>query len=102
MRPFAFKHQHYLLEEICKNTVILPNYKFVNKKNFSDFDSVLLFPNPERELYLSGLGFRVYVDDYYDKNRLLFSSWQLLDWFVDDRQSSLDLSFSLRSVYLMK
>ena len=48
MRPFSYKHQNYLLEEICKNTVILPNYKFV-KQNIP-FDSVLIYPDAEKEI----------------------------------------------------
>ena len=101
MRPFAFKHQNFLLEEICKNTIILPSYKFVNKAKVN-FQAVLLYPDPIKELYLGGLGYKVYTDDHYDKNRLLFSSEELITWFVDDTKTKLDISFELKSVYLMK
>lgn len=101
MRPFAFKHQQFLLEEICKNTIILPNYKFVNRSKVN-FEAVLLYPDPVKELYLNGLGYKVYTDEFYDKNRLLFSSEELINWFVDDSKVNLDISFSLKSVYLMK
>lgn len=102
MRPFAQKHREYLLEEICKNTVILLDYRFVNKKVAGDYNSVLLFPNRERELYLSGLGFKVYTDEHYDPKRLLFSNDKLLDWFIDDSKTKLDFSFSLKCIFLMK
>lgn len=101
MRPFAFKHQQFLLEEICKNTIILPNYKFVNRSKLN-FEAVLLYPDPIKELFLGGLGFKVYTDEHYDKNRLLFSSEELINWFVDDSKVKLDISFVLKSVYLMK
>jgi hypothetical protein len=102
MRPFAFKHQEYLLEQICKNTVILPNYKFVSRKHSGDFSAVLLYPNEARQVYLEGLGFRVFLDEHYDKNRLLFSDEKLLEWFLDDSKVYLDFEFSLKSIYLMK
>jgi hypothetical protein len=51
---------------------------------------------------LEGLGFRVFVDEHYDKNRLLFSSDKLLEWFLDDSKIYLDFEFSLKSIYLMK
>jgi hypothetical protein len=101
MRPFAFKHQQFLLEEICKNTIILPNYKFVNRSKLN-FEAVLLYPDPIKELFLGGLGYKVYTDEFYDKNRLLFSSEELINWFVDDSKVKLDISFVLKSVYLMK
>ena len=101
MRPFAFKHQQFLLEKICKNTIILPNYKFVNKTKVN-FEAVLLFPDPIKELYLGGLGYKVYTDEHYDKNRLLFSSEELILWFTDDSKVKLDIIFELKSVYLMK
>lgn len=101
MRPFAFKHQQFLLEEICKNTIILPNYKFVNRSKLN-FEAVLLYPDPIKELFLGELGYKVYTDEHYDKNRLLFSSKELINWFVDDSKVKLDISFVLKSVYLMK
>lgn len=101
MRPFAYKHQNFLLEEICKNTIILPSYKFVNRGKIN-FEAVLLYPDPIKQLYLEGLGYKVFTDEHYDKNRLLFSSEELIVWFIDDSKVSLDLSFSLKSVYLMK
>ncbi len=102
MRPFAFKHQQYLLEHICKNTIILPDCKFVNKKHTGDLAAVLLYPNQARQVYLSSLGYKVFVDEHYDKNRLLFSDEKLLEWFLDDSKINLDFPFSLKSIYLMK
>jgi len=102
MRPFAYKHQQYLLEQICKNTVILPNCRFVNRKHSGDFSAVLLYPNETRQFYLEALGFKVFVDEHYDKNRLLFSDEKLLEWFLDDSKTHLDFEFSLKSIYLMK
>ena len=102
MRPFAQKHRDYLLEEICKNTVILLNYKFVNRKIVGEFSSVLMYPSPEKELFFRSLGFKVYTDEHYDQKRLLFSDEKLLDWFIDDSKNKLDFSFSLKCIYLMK
>jgi hypothetical protein len=67
-----------------------------------DFIAVLLYPNQARQLHLEDLGYRVFVDEHYDKNRLLFSDEKLLEWFLDDSKVYLDFQFSLKSVYLMK
>ena len=102
MRPFAHKHREYLLEEICNNTKILLDYKFVNRKIVGEFDCVLLYPDPVKELFLSGLGYKVYIDEHYDPKRLLFSNEQLLDWFIDDSKTKLDFPFSLKCIFLLK
>ena len=102
MRPFAQKHREYLLEEICKNTKILLDYRFINRKVVGDYNCVLLYPDPVKELFLSGLGYKVYTDEHYDQKRLLFSDERLLDWFVDDSKIKLDFTFSLKCIFLMK
>ena len=80
----------------------MPNHKFVSRKHSGDFSAVLIYPNEVRKIYLEWLGFNVFIDEHYDKNRLLFSDDKLLEWFLDDSKIYLDFEFSLKSIFLMK
>ena len=79
----------------------MPNHKFVSRKHSGDFSAVLIYPNEVRKIYLEWLGFNVFIDEHYDKNRLLFSDDKLLEWFLDDSKIYLDFEFSLKSIFLM-